>query len=197
MELEELKAGWNVLNERLEQNEILNKRIIKDMITTRTLSAYERLFRFDLFGLILLPVLCILLPFMDTFLNVGMKPISLMLLEGLLIIGFVTQIFLFSYLVRFNMDKMKICDLSRLVLKYKLWMKRNYTFGTILAVIVVIIFYFIQKGYLLPDAPQRLALAFLLAFSMIYFGMRFYTKNIEILEKGLEELKEFEEEETV
>ena len=35
MELEELKAGWNVLNERLAQNEILNKRIIKDMIVTR------------------------------------------------------------------------------------------------------------------------------------------------------------------
>ena len=43
MELEELKAGWNVLNERLAQNEILNKRIIKEMIINRTQSAYERL----------------------------------------------------------------------------------------------------------------------------------------------------------
>ena len=43
MELEELKAGWNVLNERLAQNEILNKRIIKDMIVTRTNSALSRL----------------------------------------------------------------------------------------------------------------------------------------------------------
>lgn len=36
MELEELKAGWNVLNDRLAQNEILNKRIIKEMIINRT-----------------------------------------------------------------------------------------------------------------------------------------------------------------
>ena len=43
MELEELKAGWNVLNERLAQNEILNKRIIKEMIVTRTNSALSRL----------------------------------------------------------------------------------------------------------------------------------------------------------
>ena len=42
MELEELKAGWNVLNERLAQNEILNKRIIKDMIVTRTNSVRQQ-----------------------------------------------------------------------------------------------------------------------------------------------------------
>ena len=53
MELEELKAGWSILNEQLAKSEMLNKRIIKEMITNRTQSAYERLFRFDLFGLIL------------------------------------------------------------------------------------------------------------------------------------------------
>ena len=29
MDLEEMKTGWNVLNERLIQNEILNQKIIK------------------------------------------------------------------------------------------------------------------------------------------------------------------------
>lgn len=33
MNFDEMKAGWNVLNERLAQSEIINKRIIKEMIT--------------------------------------------------------------------------------------------------------------------------------------------------------------------
>lgn len=38
MELEELKAGWSILNEQLAKSEMLNKRIIKEMITNRTQS---------------------------------------------------------------------------------------------------------------------------------------------------------------
>ena len=60
MELEELKAGWNVLNERLAQNEILNKRIIKDMIVTRTNSALSRLKWMNWGGIILVFVMFIL-----------------------------------------------------------------------------------------------------------------------------------------
>ena len=82
MELEELKAGWNVLNERLAQNEILNKRIIKEMIINRTQSAYERLFRFDLFGLILAFVMCVLFPVLVVTGKIVMQPLSFAVLEG-------------------------------------------------------------------------------------------------------------------
>lgn len=197
MEVEELKAGWNVLNERLAQNEILNKRIIKDMITTRTQSAYERLFKFDLFGIILLIALCILLPFIDVAFKAGTKTISFVLLEGLMIVGLFMQCFIFSLLAKFNMDKMNIRELSRLTLKYKLWTRRNYTWGTVLAIIVLIAFYFIQQAYLISDAPLRLAVALLFTFVIIYYSICFYKKNIRIIEKGLEELKEFEEEEAI
>lgn len=198
MELEELKVGWNVLNERLAQNEILNKRIIKDMITTRTLSAHERLFRFDLFGLILLFGICILFPFLNVALETkGLKPLSMVLLEVVLIVGLVIQIIIFSFLSRFNMDKMKICELSRLVLKYKLWTKRSMTYGLILVVVAIIGVYFIQRAYLLPYVELQLCIILFFASLMTYFQLGFYKKNIRIIEKGLEELKEFEEEEAV
>ena len=35
MNLDEMKNSWNVLNERLEQNEILNKRIIEEMVASK------------------------------------------------------------------------------------------------------------------------------------------------------------------
>lgn len=193
MELDDLKAGWNVLNERLEQNEILNKRIIKEMITNRTQSAYERLFRFDLFGLVTVILLCILLPVMMVN-QIEIKPFSIVLLEGALLIGLVAQFFLFSILVRFNMEKMKLCDLSRLTLRYKLWTKRSYTYGTALAFIVIVVFFFIQEAYLLRGAAVRMTAALLLASFIAYYQIRFYKKNIQIVEKGIEELDEFEKE---
>lgn len=193
MELDDLKAGWNVLNERLEQNEILNKRIIKEMITNRTQSAYERLFRFDLFGLVTVILLCILLPVMIVN-QVEIKPFSIVLLEGTLLIGLVAQFFLFSILVRFNMEKMKLCDLSRLTLRYKLWTKRSYTYGTALAFIVIVAFFFIQEAYLLRGAAVRMTVTLLLASFIAYYQIRFYKKNIQIVEKGIEELDEFEKE---
>lgn len=194
MELEELKASWGVLNERLAQNEILNKRIIKEMITNRTQSAYERLFKFDLFGLVVSVVLCVLFPILDSTGQLSVKPLSLALLEGTLIVGLCVQTYLFSILARFNMEKKRLCELSNLALRYQLWMKRSYTYGTILAMTIIVAFFFIQGAYQLPDAVLRMSVALLLASFIMYYQIRFYKKNISAIEKGLRELAEFEKE---
>ena len=187
MELEELKAGWNVLNERLAQNEILNKRIIKEMIINRTQSAYERLFRFDLFGLILAFVMCVLFPVLVVTGKIVMQPLSI----G---IGFIIQVFFSAILLRFNMEKKRICELARLTLIYKLWMKRNFMFASGLVVSALIAFLFIEKARLVANWEIRLILILLFISIMMFYQIRFYLRNIRTIEKGLEELKEFEEE---
>ena len=63
MNLDEMKNSWNVLNERLEQNEILNKRIIEEMVASKTKAAYDSIYNQELRGLyILLLVALIVLP---------------------------------------------------------------------------------------------------------------------------------------
>ena len=52
MNLDEMKNSWNVLNERLEQNEILNKRIIEEMVASKTKSAYDCIFPVSLISCI-------------------------------------------------------------------------------------------------------------------------------------------------
>lgn len=194
MELEELKAGWNVLNERLEQNEILNKRIIKEMIINRTQSAYERLFRFDLFGLILAFVMCVLFPVLVVTGKIVMQPLSFAVLEGTICVGFIIQVFFSAILLRFNMEKKRICELARLTLIYKLWMKRNFLFASGLVVSALIAFMFIEKARLVVNWEIRLILILLFISIIMFYQIRFYLKNIQTIEKGLEELKEFEEE---
>lgn len=194
MELEELKASWSVLNEQLEKSEMLNKRIIKEMITNRTQSAYERLFRYDIFGLILCFTLCVMFPVLVTTGKLVLKPAAFAILEGAILIGFVMQFFFLFILGRFDMEKKKICDLTRLTLTYKLWMKRNFTIGSAIGMIAIVSFLFIEKTHLVGGWEIRLAIVFLFATIFSYYQIRFYLKNIRVIEKGLEELKEFEEE---
>lgn len=194
MELEELKASWNILNEQLANSEMLNKRIIKEMITNRTQSAYDRLFRFDLFGLILVLGLCIVFPILVTTGKIVLKPLSFALLEGAVAIGLFMQLFFFSVLLRFDMEKKKICELTKLVLTYKLWMKRNTVIGSWIGMAALIAFLFIEKARLVGNWEMRLTGAFILASVIMFFQTRFYLKNIRAVEKGLSELKEFEEE---
>lgn len=194
MELEELKASWSVLNEQLEKSEMLNKRIIKEMITNRTQSAYERLFRYDIFGLILCFTLCVMFPVLVTTGKLVLKPAAFAILEGAILIGFVMQFFFLFILGRFDMEKKKICDLTRLTLTYKLWMKRNFTIGSGIGMIAIVSFLFIEKAHLVGGWEIRLAIVFLFATIFSYYQIRFYLKNIRVIEKGLEELKEFEEE---
>ena len=194
MELEELKASWHVLNERLEKSEMLNKRIIKEMITGRTQSAYERLFKFDVLGLALVIGFCILLPVMKFVGGVGMKPLAFALLESVIIMGAISQIIIVSILTRFDMEKRKICELTKLTLRYRLWTKMSLLYGSVLAVVATFAFLFIERDLLKGGWEMRLVILFLIASVMIYYQMNFYRKNIHTIEKGLDELKEFEEE---
>ena len=41
MELDELKTSWNALDKRLAETEIVNLRVVKEMIQQKTKSAYN------------------------------------------------------------------------------------------------------------------------------------------------------------
>ena len=164
------------------------------MIINRTQSAYERLFRFDLFGLILTFVMCVLFPVLVVTGKIVMQPLSFAVLEATIGIGFIIQVFFSAILLRFNMEKKRICELARLTLIYKLWMKRNFMFASGLVVSALIAFLFIEKARLVANWEIRLILILLFISIMMFYQIRFYLRNIRTIEKGLEELKEFEEE---
>ena len=43
MELEDLKTSWNALDKRLAETEIVNMRMVKEMVSHKTKSAYDRI----------------------------------------------------------------------------------------------------------------------------------------------------------
>ena len=57
MELDELKASWNALNNRLVHSEVVNLRMVRELITQKTRSAFDGVCRHNYYNLIV----CILI----------------------------------------------------------------------------------------------------------------------------------------
>lgn len=193
MELEEMKTRWGALNDRLGQSEILNQRIIKEMVNNRTQSAYNKLFKYDLFGLILIIIGCILVPILN--INTPLTLPSVLVLEGLLVLCLVAQSYLLSFWFGFDIETKSLYELSRLTLKYKLWLKRYCIGSILLTTVAVVLVMFLQEDKMFLD-PWRygiIAFALILGIYLTYIQVRLYKKNIIAIQKGLEELKEFKE----
>ena len=82
MELEELRASWNVLNERLAENEIVNQRIVKEMISQKTKSAFDKIYRMSIYNLFVI-FFMITLVFPWIYLHTPIMPLSFAMVQGL------------------------------------------------------------------------------------------------------------------
>ncbi|GHT35583.1 hypothetical protein FACS189414_4210 [Bacteroidia bacterium] len=193
MELEELKAGWSILSERLNQNEILNKRIIKEMITKRTQTAYDRLLGFNVRGLILcltaIPgvLLINMFPLFHKSLSVVITA------EVVIILASIWAAIKIKYLYQFQLDRKTVPQLSLWALKYKKLIKYEEIFTYITLVIVITIMYFLIRFSTMMILFCALVVIFASILSYILYCY-IEKKNITTIEQGLEELKELEKE---
>ncbi|WP_455664786.1 hypothetical protein [Phocaeicola sp.] len=193
MDLEEMKAGWNVLNERLAQNEILNQRIIKEMITTRTQSAYEKVYSSELAGLITTLIIGFIIFPGNMFLGEFLKWPSFIMGEVLLCSAIAFQVLIVYCLSKFNLEAARLNELSRLILKYKQYRWYGRVWGAILAFAFLIVFLIIENIYTNVYALTTfiVCLSVGLVFSLIQ--LKKHNARIKSIEQGLAELKEFEE----
>ena len=193
MELEELKAGWNVLNERLAQNEILNKRIIKDMIVTRTNSALSRLKWMNWGGIVLVFIMFILVLIMKNI--VVIRPAA-MIISGLL--GGSVLIYCicyFRFLERLDLNKLSIYEAMAWCIKFRKIQRCGMFVGPLVALIVIVSIFFIHHHYRSLYHMIVDEIGVLFGVCIGYLCYKYVDKkSIETIEKGLEELKEFEDE---
>lgn len=152
MNLDEMKNSWNVLNERLEQNEILNKRIIEEMVASKTKSAYDCIYNQELRGLyIILLIALIVLP-VNRFLGINMKQSSFILLEAVMFLALLFQSVILYNLSKFKLNYVKVNELTRTVLKYRKFYSYNKKYGTILGLGSVIVFMILESRLTNPYA---------------------------------------------
>ena len=201
MELDELKTSWNALDKRLAETEIVNLRIVKEMIQQKTKSAYNGIVGQNLYSLVVtLLIAAVVFPII--YMNTPIQSISFAIIEGVMVIGLIPQIWKFSLLSKFDLGGKKCNELCGLVLRYKkvchqekLWMIA----GVCLAMVAFYISEFgfnKEAGY---EFGTRLILP--LGLSMLTFGLglvfakwqsRRHAQQMQEIERGLEELREFE-----
>lgn len=191
MNLDELKKGWGVLNERLSQNEVISQRIIKEMILRKTNAAYDSIYRASKWSLMVIFLLGgLLLPFAKM---QGM-PIyreTFIAMETFIFLGFFFEGYMFYLLSRFNLNTMKVDEAMRSMLKYKKMYINNQRCAKYGALLIIIVCMGLQNAF----TPLVIALTILftlIAFFLGYTQDKRLRQSLQEIEDGLRELKEYE-----
>jgi Ca2+/Na+ antiporter len=195
METDELKAGWSVLSERLEKNEILNKRIIKEMISKRTRSAYNRLLGYNVFGLVILFGV-ILWVFLFAVIQYKGFPLPILIAsEAGLIISVIWQTVKVRILNRFQLlNTGAVIDLSLWAAKYKLLIRREFIVTFVGGSLFLLLLFFLFHNFTLWAILFVVVLAIFVFILDYIIYIHVEKRNILTIEQTIAELKELEKE---
>ena len=201
MELEALKASWNKLDERLAETEIVNLRIVKEMIQQKTKSAFDHIMGQNIYSFVVnMLIICVVFPFV--YLNTPIQTTSFAIVEGVMVIGLIPMLWKLSLLSKFDLGGKSSSELSRLVLTYKKVCHQEKVWMIGAVCLAMIAFYILELGFNTEagyEFSTRLLLP--LGLSLLTFGLGFvfakwqirrHAQQLQEIERGLEELREFE-----
>ena len=201
MELEALKASWNKLDERLAETEIVNLRMVKEMIQQKTKSAFDHIMGQNIYSFVVnMLIICGVFPFV--YLNTPIQTTSFAIVEGVMIIGLIPMVWKLSLLSKFDLGGKSSSELSRLVLTYKKVCHQEKVWMIGAVCLAMIAFYILELGFNTEagyEFSTRLLLP--LGLSLLTFGLGFvfakwqirrHAQQLQEIERGLEELREFE-----
>ena len=199
MELDALKASWNKLDERLAETEIVNLRLVKEMIQQKTKSAYDGIIGQNLYTLMVnFLIICVVFPYV--YMNTPIRTVSFAIVEGVMVIGMIPLIWKLMLLSKFDLDK-KSNELSSLVLNYEKICHSEKLLSTILVVAALISFYISELGFNPCYKFEVSRMLVVVGLTLITFAVglgigiwqiRRHTQQLQEIERGLEELREFE-----
>ena len=201
MELEELKASWNALDKRLAESEIVNMRMVKELIAQKTKSAYNRIYGINLYNFVVnILILGVVFPFV--FMHTPIMTSSFVVIETVMVLGLIPQIWKISLLSKFDLEGKRCGELRRLGLRYKKVCQEERVWTIAIVCLAMIAFYIMELGFndkagyqlgtrlLLPIGLSLLTFA--LGFFVAKWQLHRHAQQIREIESGLEDLKGFE-----
>ncbi|MCC8154954.1 MAG: hypothetical protein LIP01_12595 [Tannerellaceae bacterium] len=194
MEMEDLKSGWKILNERLSQSEKLNRMIIQEMIHKKTISAYRKLFYTDHISN-LLTILFIILLLGNAF---SAKPIMKMqtfiFLEIFMTLALVVQLFAFSFFARFSLESAQLIESAKIIVKYQWWINKQKKYTPLVATIYMIVVFLLENPPIsILETVIRIIVGIILLCAILWGFYYFYGNNLHDIKQGLKELEELED----
>lgn len=201
MELEQLRAGWDTLNNRLKENEIVNLNIVREMIAQKTRTAFDGVCRHNYYNLgVCLLIICVVFPYV--YMNTPIRTLSFVVVEAAMVIGLAPLIWKLFLLSQFNLEGKRCSELMRLVLRYKKACHQE-SIWTIAEVAVAMVAFYVSELMFNDQAnyafgvkvllPLGLSLmTFALGFALALWQRRRHAMQLKEIETGLKELKEFD-----
>jgi len=201
MELDDLKTSWNALDKRLAETEIVNMRMVKEMVSQKTKSAFNGIVGHNLYNFVVtLIIIGFVFPYV--WMNTPISTTSFAIVEALMLIGLTPIVRKLMLLSKFDVDGKSLSESSRLILNYKKAC-HDETFWTIAVVALAFVgFYISELGFNTAvdyGFSNRVwvvvgltLLIFALAFVLGTWQRRRHAQQMQEIERGLEELKEFE-----
>ena len=201
MELDELKASWNAFDKRLAETEIVNMRMVKEMVTQKTRTAYDGVVGHNIYSFVVtLLMMAVVFPYV--YMNTPITTVSFVIVEGVMLIGLGIVIWKLCLLSRIDLGAKKANELSGIVLRYKKVCHKETSWSIFLVALAMIAFYVSElgfnnaAGYVLGTRIWLVAGLTLLTFALAYvigiWQRRRHAQQMAEIERGLEELKEFE-----
>ncbi len=198
MELNDMKAAWTALDNRLKKNEEFKETIILEMIQTKAGKSMSKLINLDLFGAI---VLILIIPFGAFFFDQFRGKFwawDILVIFSLIVsfLGFIWQVYKIYGLMKVDFSK-KIGDNIYYMNRYNIQIKRETIFQYLILIPIFVILAVLT--YATMKAPFYLWIflvcMFVVATLFSYWSYkRIYGKNIESIIKSLSEIKELKEE---
>lgn len=189
MDFTQLKSNWDALNATLTRTEIINRRVVSEIIALKTQSVYGEIYKFAKQGLVAtLFVGGLLFPLLHQLLH--FTPAAFIMIEVVTAIGFLYQLYILHTLRDDNIAAMKSIDALRMVTRYQQLYLWNVKYGLPVILLTILVFFWLQNGFGLYSI---LALVSMIAvWSIVAVRQhRRHIGQIEELKRNLEELREF------
>lgn len=186
MELEELKASWNVLNEELKKQTVLNREMAMRMLRNKGESALSSLMLWEGFGVgvaVVLALSGILVYLVTHWLG------QLLLGELVVLLILAWQLYKYCFLKNIRLEELSVCDAFFRINKYK-----KMLIGEILSTPFILVPWFFVLDWGQEFVWRKwvfMIIACLICVPPLYM---YYWRRIAKLRQSLEELKEFESE---
>lgn len=191
MELNELKANWNLLNEQLKKNEILNTKVARQLIEKRTLSARDRLVRANILAILVMLFVLTVIPLATA--HVTIRPEVQWIAYTVLPVTILYTLWNIRFLLKFDMQRCTLVQLRRWVIAYKRRMRLEcyctpfITIGLFLSVFMLHHHYH-SMLFIVFDSFMLLVTAVVSYLGYVYGDKR----SLYEIESGLKELEDFE-----
>lgn len=199
MELEDMKTTWSEMDDRLRKQEILNEKLVKEMLRDRSQRSINKLTNWEASGvlsmLIFIPALIIFMIYARPILmKVPVLNYWMIVCVILCVLALIWQVFKVAELLRIDVAA-DIKDNLKRINRYKLCKQREKTVMYIYLLIVTLAGIGLYAFLSVPLWAWIFMGSVILGctLSMVYAYKKLYDKNIASIQRSLDELKDLEE----